>query len=92
MGIVAGNAANNGNAIALDSCSLQCSGAFDGDNIAITSTGANLHGGTILDCDVTGILHCWGVTDGGGNSNAAHESPIGPAANVGTGIGMGVAA
>jgi len=87
-GLVDGAGTNLNNALDLASCHLECSGAFDGDNIAVTSNGANLHGGTIQDTTVTGLVHAWGVTDGGGNTNVAHESSIGPGANVGTGIGM----
>lgn len=40
----------------------------------ITSTGANLHHGTIQNVTSTGTIHCWGVTDGGNNNQyVAHE-------------------
>jgi len=61
---------------------------LDTVDITVTSNGANLHGGTIQDTTVTGLVHAWGVIDGTGNTNVAHESSIGPGANVGTGIGM----
>ena len=73
------------NALDLDKCHLECSGILNGDNITVTSTGANLHGGTIRNADVTGVLHCWGVTDGGSNSvDVAHEGSNAGAALGGT--------
>jgi len=64
----AGNAANTGNEAHMENCTLLLSGTLDGDNITTTSAGANLHGGTIQNVTSTGIIHCWGSTDGGGNS------------------------
>ena len=92
-GLVHGNAANENNELNLGACTLLSTGTVDGNNdeadpMVVTASGANLHGGTIQDTTVTGLIHAWGVTDGAGNTNVAHESSIGPGANVGTGIGM----
>jgi len=63
------------NEAALGASSINLSGTIDGSAIAVTSVGANLHGGTIQDVTSTGVIHCWGVTDGTGNNQyVAHES------------------
>ena len=79
------------NAINFGSSTVIASATIDCDNIAVTSDGVNIHGGIIQKVTSTGIVHCWGVTDGGANNaDVAHESSLGGAtANVGTGmIGM----
>jgi len=68
--ITMGNDANTDNSVLLESCSMNLSGTFDGNSedtnpMTITSVGANLHGGTLLDAAVSGPLHCWGVTKSG---------------------------
>lgn len=65
-----GNDANTGNALTLETCNLFSTGIIDGNSedtnpMTITSVGANLHGGTLLDAAVSGPLHCWGVTKSG---------------------------
>ena len=68
------------------------SGVVDGTGLTITSAGANIIGGTIQNASSTGVIHCWGVADGGGNNQyVAHESSGGGAmANLGTGMMTGI--
>jgi len=79
---------NDGNILAFDTCNWTSSGIIDGNNqdtnpMTVTSTGANLHGGSLLDVTCTGPLHCWGVTDSGNNSvDVMHEG-----SNVGAALG-----
>ena len=87
VGLLYGHVDNTDNALDCEAASVFASGTIDGDNITMTSAGANLHGGTITNADVTGPLHCWGVTDSGYNSvDVLHESSMsGATANVGAG-------
>lgn len=95
----AGHDDNTGNFVTLTGSTVILSGIFNGNNqgttMTITSTGANLHGGTLTDVTCTGVLYAWGVTEGnpGNNSNTiANESSLGgTTANVGAGM-MGIAA
>jgi len=93
--VTMGNDANTGNELNYDTCGITVTGTIDGNSqdtnpMTVTSNGANMHGGTILDVDCTGILHCWGVTASGTNSvDVAHESSLGSGvANVGTNMPM----
>jgi len=76
-----------GNAFTAGAMSINLSGTINGTGITVTANGANLHAGTIQNANSTGIIHCWGVTDGGSNSNdVVHEGGCGisnPLAGVG---------
>lgn len=94
--VIMGNDANDGNVLAFDTKDVFSTGIIDGNNavedtnpMTITSVGANLHGGTLLDAAVSGPLHCWGVTISGVTTNdVLHEG-----SNVGVAMGgMAVAA
>ena len=81
------------NELYFESSSVSLSGTLDGDNITTTSAGANLHGGTIQNVTSTGVIHCWGVTDGGSNSaDVCHEGSNVSAAVGGMHSGIGAAA
>lgn len=95
--VTRGNDANVGDEMNLEACNILLSGILDGDNqgtngITITSLGANIvtsgASGQIKEVTSTGVIHCWGLTDGGNNGpNVCHESSLGgPAANVGCGL------
>ncbi len=96
--IIMGNDANTGNVLAFDTSSVFLTGTIDGNSedtnpMTMTSTGANLHGGTLLDVAVSGPLHCWGVTNSGVISvDVLHEGSNAGAALGGMQSMMGVAA
>ena len=85
--------ANTQNALHLDSGSIFLTNTLDGNSedtnpMEITSVGANLIGGTLLDTAVDGILHSWGVTSTGVVPiNVVHEGSSAGAA-LGNGLSL----
>ena len=96
--VIMGDDANTANGLLLGSSSVFLSGTADGNSpdtnpMTITANGANLHGGTLLDANVVGPLHAWGVTIAGATTkDVLHEGSNAGAALGGLHSMIGVAA
>jgi hypothetical protein len=89
--IASSNAANLNNTIALESCTLQCTGAFNADNITVSASAALaprlifIAGGAItntLDKDVDNPVAVFGDADAVGLNNANNVIAYGPNAQT----------
>ncbi|MFH1603114.1 MAG: hypothetical protein ABIH03_04335, partial [Pseudomonadota bacterium] len=81
-----GHATNGFNAIALNSCYLECSGVLDAAGMTISANAGACHieglgTGTVQNVDTATAIHCHDMTEGAGNGAGltfdTHVSPAG---------------